>query len=223
MQPKLVIRVVSDVVCPWCYVGKRRLENALELLGRKDIAIQWTAFQLNPNAPLQGWNRREYRTAKFGSAEVSARLEARVAEAGKQEGIDFRFDRIEKTPNTFEAHRLIWLAGREGLQDAVVEKLFRAYFIDGQNVGDRAVLRAVAIGSGLDVTQVDGLFATDSGVVEVTRDEEEARTAGVSGVPTFYLNGEALTSGAHPAPLLAGMLAPALGDSTCSLDSLTCE
>jgi len=222
MDPKPVIRVVSDVVCPWCYVGKRRLENALDLIGRKDIAVQWTAFQLNPNAPPQGWKRREYRAAKFGSAEVSARLEARVAEAGTQEGIDFHFDRIEKTPNTFDAHRLIWLAGREGVQDAVVEKLFRAYFIDGQNVGDRAVLRAVAIESGLDFTQVNGLFASDLGVAEVTRDEEEARTEGVSGVPTFYLNGEALTSGAHPAQLLAGMLAPALGAGTCSLDSLNC-
>src|SRR4029077_5091722 len=143
MNPKPVIQVVSDLICPWCYIGKRRLQKALDLLGRNDVAIHWTAFQLNPHAPREGWNRREYRIAKFGSAEVSARLESRVVDAGAQEGIHFQFDRIERTPNTFDAHRLIWLAARESLQDAVVENLFHAYFIEGRNVGDHDVLRDV--------------------------------------------------------------------------------
>ena len=226
MDAKPVIQVVSDVVCPWCYIGKRRLEKALDLLGLRNIEVHWTAFQLNPNAPREGWNRREYRIAKFGSAEVSARLESRVIEAGAQDDIPFRFDRIEKTPNTFDAHRLIWLAGKERVQDAVVESLFHAYFIEGRNVGDQAVLRELAALSGLDAAHVDHLFSSDLGSIEVAREEEEARIQGVSGVPTFFLNGRAVTSGAHPPQLLAGMLGaalgPAIGAEVCSVEDGTC-
>jgi len=203
------IQVVSDVVCPWCYIGKRRLEKALDLMGKKASAVRWTAFQLNPGAPAEGWNRKAYRTAKFGSAEISARLESQVSVAGAGEGIEFRFDRIEKTPNTFDAHRLIWLAGREGLQDTLVENLFRAYFIDGRNVGDRATLREVGLDSGITAQRLDDLFATNLGAAEVAHDEAESRGHGVSGVPTFFVDGEALTSGAHPPEVLAAILAPA--------------
>ena len=207
MDRKPVIQVVSDVVCPWCYIGKRRLEKALELVGRAEVEVRWTAFQLNPNAPPEGWNRREYRAAKFGSLEVSSRLESRVVEAGAEDEIHFQFERIEKTPNTFDAHRLIWLAGREGVQDAVVEGLFRAYFLEGKNVGERTILRQAGMAAGLDAARVEEMFATDLGREEVTRDEEIARVKGVSGVPTFFVDGEAVTSGAHPPQLLAAMLA----------------
>src|SRR6185295_15077871 len=115
------IEVVSDVVCPWCFIGKRRLERALALLGKQDIPVCWKPFQLNPNAPKEGMNRKEYRARKFGSLEYAKQLEDRVAAAGALEDILFRFDRIERTPNTFDAHRLIWLATD---QSAVVEKLF---------------------------------------------------------------------------------------------------
>jgi predicted DsbA family dithiol-disulfide isomerase len=222
MHRNPVIQVVSDVVCPWCYIGKRRLQKALDLLGREDVEVRWTAFQLNPSAPREGWNRREYRAAKFGSAEASARLEARVIEAGVQDGIPFRFDRIEKTPNTFDAHRLIWLGGREGVQDAVVENVFRAYFIDGRNVGDQSVLREVGIAGGLDPARIDALFNSDLGIGEVLHEEERARTQGVSGVPTFFFEGEALASGAHPPQLLAAMLAPSINGEVCSLEDGTC-
>jgi predicted DsbA family dithiol-disulfide isomerase len=222
MDKQSRIQVVSDVVCPWCYIGKRRLERALDLLGRKDIQPHWTAFQLNPSAPPGGWNRREYRIAKFGSAEVSARLEARVLEAGAREGIEFRFDRIEKTPNTFDAHRLIWLGGREARQDAIVEALFRAYFIDGRNIGDRAVLRNVADEAGLERESVSALFAGNLGTDEVTRDETEARAHGVSVVPTFFVNGEALTSGAQPPELLAAALATSLPAGACAVHDPNC-
>ncbi|HEY3838743.1 MAG TPA: DsbA family oxidoreductase [Bryobacteraceae bacterium] len=222
MEQPGVIQVVSDVVCPWCYIGKRRLEKALERLGRGDVAVRWTAFQLNPGAPREGWNRREYRTAKFGSAEVSARLEARVAEAGAQEGIGFRFDRIEKTPNTFDAHRLIWLAGQGTVQDAVVERLFQAYFLEGRNVGDRAILREIGTSAGLEGSRIGELFAGELGVAEVRREEEAARSYGVSGVPTFFLNGEPLTSGAHPPELLANMLRPVLGENVCTVGTGDC-
>jgi len=206
MDRKAVIRVVSDVVCPWCYIGKRRLEKALEIMGRKDVGIYWTAFQLNPNAPPEGWNRREYRAAKFGSLEVSARLEERVVAAAAEEGLHFRFDLVEKTPNTFDAHRLIWAAGNEGVQDAVVEALFHAYFVEGRNVGDRAVLREIGESEMGKSMGLPDLFDTDLGREEVSHDEAEARAQGVSGVPTFFVDGEPLTSGAHPPQLLASML-----------------
>src|SRR5215467_7510998 len=106
------IEVVSDVVCPWCFIGKRRLEKALVLLDRRDIEVRWTAFELNPGMPKEGMDRAAYRTRKFGSIEYSRQLEARVIAAGAEEGIDFQFDRIARTPNTFDAHRLIWLAGQ---------------------------------------------------------------------------------------------------------------
>ena len=134
------IEVVSDVVCPWCFIGKRRLEKALALLDRQDATIRWKPFQLNPTTPKEGMDRQAYRIRKFGSLAYSQQLEARVAAAGAEEGIEFRFDQIKRTPNTLEAYRLIWFAGREQGQDGrnvltvqnvVVENLFRAYFLDG--------------------------------------------------------------------------------------------
>jgi predicted DsbA family dithiol-disulfide isomerase len=223
MEQNQYIRVVSDVVCPWCYVGKRRLEKALDLLGLKDVPIHWTAFELNPNAPPEGWNRREYRIAKFGSSEVSARLEARVVEAGAQEGIGFRFDRVEKTPNTFDAHRLIWLAGQGSGQNAVVEGLFRAYFIEGRDVGDRRTLREIGTNAGMNAAMINQLFESDHGASEVARELEQARSHGVSGVPTFFLNGEPLMSGAHPPQLLATMLAPLRTSNVCPVDGGDCD
>jgi predicted DsbA family dithiol-disulfide isomerase len=222
MDAKPVIQVVSDVICPWCYIGKRRLERALDLLGRQDVEVRWTAFQLNPSAPAEGWSRREYRAAKFGSTEISARLEARVVEAGALDDIHFRFDRIDKTPNTFNAHRLIWLGDREGVQDAVVENLFRAYFIEGRNVGDVTILREVGTASGLPTGLIEQLIEQDLGAAEVSLEEEKARALGVSGVPTFFLNQEALASGAHPPQLLAAMLAPSLATGVCSPGEGTC-
>ncbi len=220
MNETRVIQVVSDVVCPWCYIGKRRLEKAFALLGREDVEVRWTAFELNPDVPGEGWNRREYRQAKFGSLETAQRLEGRVIEAGAQEGIHFRFDLIEKTPNTFDAHRLIWLAEETGVQDTVVENLFRAYFLLGRNVGDRSVLREVGLKSGLEGSRIDAMFESELGVAEVAKEEREARTQGVSGVPTFFVNGQALTSGAHPSQLLAGMLQTAL---SAALEKGACQ
>ena len=134
------IEVVSDVVCPWCFIGKRRLEKAQAILDRRDVTIRWKPFQLNPGVPKEGMDRQASRIRKFGSLAYSQQLEARVAAAGAEEGIEFRFDQIKRTPNTLETYRLIWFAGREQGQDGrnvltvqnvVVENLFRAYFLDG--------------------------------------------------------------------------------------------
>src|SRR6187200_3759218 len=135
----LSVEVISDVICPWCFIGKRRLEKAIAMHDGA-VEVRWLPFQLNPSMPKEGISRREYRTKKFGSWERSMELDARVIAVGKEEGIDFSFDRIERTPNTLDAHRLIWLADKEGVQDAVVESLFQAYFIKGKDIGGRQVL-----------------------------------------------------------------------------------
>src|SRR6202047_3415022 len=124
----LTVDVISDVICPWCYIGKRRLEEAVAAFGQHDVRVRWHPFQLNPHMPKEGMNRKEYRTAKFGSWERSLALDAQVAEADRGEGIPFSFDRIMRIPNTLDAHRLVELADTEGVQDGVVEAVFRAYF-----------------------------------------------------------------------------------------------
>jgi predicted DsbA family dithiol-disulfide isomerase len=146
---KLIIEVFSDVICPWCYIGKRRLEKARERLGaRHDVEILWRPFELNPGMPAEGIDRRAYRTAKFGSWERSLELEARVAAVGAEVGIAFAFDRISRTPNTFHAHRLIGHSRALGCQQSLVEALFRAYFLEGRDIGDRRVLDREGRGAG---------------------------------------------------------------------------
>jgi predicted DsbA family dithiol-disulfide isomerase len=194
----LTVDVISDVICPWCFIGKRRLEEALN--GRP-ASVRWHPFQLNPEMPREGIERKSYRIRKFGSWERSQELDAQVAAAGRGEGIAFNFDRQVRTPNTLDAHRIIWLAGERGAQDAVVEALFVAYFTDGRDVSDRATLAGIAAGVGLDRAEVDELLAGDRGLDVVRAGEGQARRLGVSGVPSFVVNGEITLSGAQP-PML---------------------
>ncbi len=149
VEMSFTIEVFSDVVCPWCFVGKRRLAKAMKKLGWDDVPVHWKAFQLNPDMPRGGMDRKEYRTKKFGSLEHAQRLDAHMMAVGAKENIEFHFDRIEKAPNTFDAHRLIWIAGREGVQDKVVETLFRAYFTEGRDIGDLETLEEIARSAGL--------------------------------------------------------------------------
>jgi predicted DsbA family dithiol-disulfide isomerase len=194
----LTIDVFSDVICPWCFIGKRRLEKALN--GRP-AAVRWHPFQLNPDMPGEGIERKSYRIKKFGSWERSQELDAQVAAAGQGEGIAFDFDKMARTPNTLDAHRVIWLAGERGVQDAVVEALFLAYFTDGRDLSDRATLTDVAAGAGLDRTEVADLLEGEAGRDAVRAGEEQARRLGVSGVPFFVVNGKVALSGAQPPEL----------------------
>lgn len=203
--------VVSDAICPWCYVGKRRLEEALRQLGPDGPAVEvcWRPFQLNPDMPRAGVERRAYRTAKFGSWERSQALDAQVAAAGAGEGLAFRHDLMARTPNTLDAHRLVRLAWREGgagVQDAVVEGLFAAYFAEGRDIGDRRVLADVGGAAGLDRGRVGAMLAGEEGSAEVRGEDLAARRSGLRGVPTFILDGTALFSGAQPAGLIAAGL-----------------
>lgn len=194
----VTVDVISDVICPWCWVGKRRLETAVAAVaGTHAVVVRWHPFQLNPDMPPGGVERRAYRAAKFGSWERSLELDARLAAVGAEEGIEFAFDRIARTPNTLAAHRLIRLAGRHGVQDAVVEALFRAYFAEGRDVGGRGTLLDVAAGAGLDRDRAEADLNGEDGLRAVRAEEDEARRAGVEGVPFFVINGEPALSGAQ--------------------------
>ena len=194
----LIVDLTSDVICPWCFIGKRRLERALrDLGGRHVVGVRWHPFQLNPTMPAEGMVRREYRTAKFGSWERSQALDAQVAAAGEAEGIAFDFARIGRTPNTLDAHRLIALAGEQGVQDAVVEAFFSGYFTEGRDLSDRKTLLGLAAHAGLDRRSAESLLGGDGGLESLRHAEMQARRFGVQGVPFFVINGELVISGAQ--------------------------
>jgi predicted DsbA family dithiol-disulfide isomerase len=200
------IDVISDAICPWCWIGKRHLEGALARLADEGerFEVHWRPFQLNPDMPRGGLERAAYRAAKFGSLERSRELDAQVAAAGAAAGLEFRFDRQSRTPNTVDAHRVIRRAGEAGgaaLQDAVVEALFRAYFQEGRDIGDAAVLAAVASGAGL--ADAAAFLGSGEGEDEVLEEDAGFRRLGISGVPTFALSGHVLFSGAVPAERMA--------------------
>jgi predicted DsbA family dithiol-disulfide isomerase len=201
------LSIVSDAICPWCYVGKRRLEQAIALMdGVQPVRVSWRPFELNPQMPKAGIERREYRMRKFGSWERSLQMDAQLTEVGRSVGIAFRYDLMQRTPNTFDAHRLIWFAGHLGVQDAMVETLFRGYFCEGRDIGDAAVLTELAATAGVDREQAASFLKSDRGTAEVAAEEEVAIRVGLSGVPTFVLNGRVLFSGAQPPEMIAQAL-----------------
>lgn len=193
----LAVDVISDVICPWCFIGKRRLEKAIVAHGGP-VRVRWLPFQLNPQMPKEGVSRREYRTKKFRSWERSQELDAQVAAAGAAEGIHFAFNRMERKPNTLDAHRLIWLADREGVQDAVVEALFRAYFTDGRDISNRQMLLDVAAEAGLDRSKAEDVLTSGGGQEAIIEADQLARRVRVEGVPFFIINGKFTLSGAQP-------------------------
>ena len=196
MAEVLPVTVYSDVICPWCYVGKRRLEAALSA-APAEVQLSWLPFELNPDMPAEGITRAEYRMRKFG-AERAAELDRSMTETGREVGIDFAFDRMERTPSTKLAHRLIWEAGRQGRQNEMVNRLFRAYFEEAQDIGEVTVLTKLAGEAGLDAAGVaQSLDSTESldAVVELA---EQGRSMGIQGVPFFILLGKYGVSGAQP-------------------------
>jgi predicted DsbA family dithiol-disulfide isomerase len=201
------LTVVSDVICPWCFIGKRNVEKALELAGDNlSLKIIWRPFELNPDMPSEGADRRAFRTKRFGSWEQSLRMDAQVREAGAMAGLTFRHDLMQRTPNTFNAHRLIWLAQKEDVQDAVVESLFQAYFMLGRDVGDIQTLADIATQAGIAKHRALAFLESAEGTEEVRREEREAVAAGISGVPTFLLDGRPLFSGALKPSVMADQL-----------------
>jgi len=193
----LTVEVISDVICPWCFIGKRRLEKAIATFG-VPVNVRWHPFQLNPTMPREGISRREYRITKFGSWERSMQLDANIVAVGKDEGVLFDFDRMERTPNTLDAHRLIWLADKEGVQDSVVEALFRAYFTDGRDISNQQTLIDVVAEAGLDRKRAEAVLNSEEGMDAIKDAGEQARRFRVDSVPFFIVNGEITMSGAQP-------------------------
>ncbi|HZX85430.1 MAG TPA: DsbA family oxidoreductase [Reyranella sp.] len=199
------IDVISDAICPWCYIGKRHLERALALLDKQGLhfTVAWHPFQLNPDMPREGVERAQYRLAKFGSAERSRQLDERITETAATVGLEFHLDRLTRTPNTLDAHRLIRLAGQHGVQDGVVEALFEGYFCDGADIGNAEVLTRLGVEGGLERDDITAMLASDAGLKEVAAADRMARNAGIQGVPSFALQGHVLFSGAVPADEMA--------------------
>jgi predicted DsbA family dithiol-disulfide isomerase len=202
------IDIVSDAICPWCYIGKRQLERALATLAQDGLhfSVHWNPFQLNPDMPKEGRDRAAYRAMKFGSPERVREIDDRVSGAAANVGLPFRLDLIQRTPNTIDAHRLIWFAGREGMQDAVMEAVFAAYFTQGRDIGDRDVLADCAAEGGMGRAAVADFLAGDMAAGEMLAADRAAREAGVNGVPSFFLDGYGLYSGAQPAETMAAAL-----------------
>ncbi len=203
----LSIEIYSDVVCPWCYIGKRRLELALRSLPSVPVTkVTWRPFELNPTMPEGGMERRAYLEAKFGSVEAFRRLEEQVLTAGVSVQIPFAFEHIVRTPNTFHAHRLIWFADRFGCQDAVVDSLFRGYFVEGADVGSKSELVDLGVRAGLDPGAAASFLEGDEGVTEVKAEEAAGHRLGIRGVPYFVLAGAYGLSGAQPVERFTGAI-----------------
>jgi predicted DsbA family dithiol-disulfide isomerase len=191
------VDIVIDTICPWCYIGKRRFDRALSLRPQPRIEVSWRPFQLNPNMPRAGMDRETYIARKFGGQDRARRIYTSVIDAGTQEGIDFRFDLIKRTPNTIDSHRLIAAAAPQGRQTAAVDAVFRAYFSEGRDIGDLDVLANIADGLGLDRTETRRSLAGSEGREEVLAFDDMARGLGVNGVPCYIVDRRYAISGAQ--------------------------
>ncbi|HEX9466217.1 MAG TPA: DsbA family oxidoreductase [Alphaproteobacteria bacterium] len=191
------IDIVSDAICPWCYIGKRRLEQALTLAPQPELEIGWRPFQLNPEMPVEGMDRKDYLRAKFGDSAGGQGYE-RITQVGSELGIPFAFDRIKRTPNTIMAHRLIRFAARENLQDPMVETLFRGYFTEGQDIGRRETLVALAEAAGLKPAAVDAYLSGAEDDDTIRAEDAFVRQIGINGVPCFIIERQYAISGAQP-------------------------
>ena len=205
-QQPLRIDVVSDVVCPWCFIGKRRLEKALQLTPEIPVEVHWHPYFLNDWIPREGISRTDYLTTKFGSPERYQEIAQRVTAAAAEEGLDYASDRLSRQPNTTDAHRLIRWAGGLGKADEMKQKLMDLYFTEGADLTNHAVLVQAATDVGLDPDDVREALASDTDVEEVTREAQSAKEAGIEGVPCFIFGGRYAVSGAQAPEYLAQMI-----------------
>lgn len=213
MSEILPIDVVSDVVCPWCYVGKRRLEAALALVPEVQTEIRWRPYQLDPTIPPQGVSRREYMEKKFGSLDKIKPVHDRLTEMGRELGIAFNFGAIAISPNTLDAHRLIrWAFGER--QDATVEALFRAFFVDARNLADPDVLADIAASCGFPRDEVRAALDSDEDIAAVTGEIAAAQNLGIQGVPFFIFGQKYAVSGAETPEHLAAAIRKAAAEGT---------
>ena len=207
----MLIDIVSDTVCPWCYIGKRRLEHAMAL--RPDITfdVHWRPYRLDPTIPPEGVDRREYLRKKFGDSPRTQSVADAIRAEGAREGIAFAFEKIARSPNTLDSHRLIRWAGSTGRQNAVVDRLFAAYFLEGRDIGNRAALVALATEAGMDTKLVADLLGQDADRALIEREDALAHEMGISGVPTFIFQNRFMLSGAREPEVLVRVIDKAVG------------
>jgi predicted DsbA family dithiol-disulfide isomerase len=199
----LQIDIVSDVVCPWCYIGKRRIEKALQLAGDVPVEVHWRPFFLNPWVPREGISREEYLTTKFGSVDAYKGIAGRVVAAAGEEDLTYRPDLVKRQPNTIDCHRLIHWADAKGKAAEMKQRLMELYFRDGGDLTDVNVLVQAAADCGLEAADVRRRLATDEDVAVISAQAQEASDKGISGVPTFVFAKKYAVSGAQPADQLA--------------------
>jgi len=202
----VTIDVISDVVCPWCYLGKRRLARALVAEPRDKISVRWRPYQLDPSIPPGGLDRKAYLRDKFGDEKKLEAAHERLRALGAEEGLTFAFDKIERAPNTLDAHRLIRWASESGVQDEIVERLFSLYFREGGDVGDRRLLVEAAHEAGIDSTDVERRLNDAVDENEVRREIAQAQSLGVTGVPFFIFASRFAAPGAQSPEVLAAAI-----------------
>lgn len=199
--------VLSDPICPWCYIGKTQLDKALSEVAEHPFVIQWHPFQLNPEMPAEGMDRRAYLEGKFGGKEGAVRAYAPVVEHAHAAGLTINFEAMQRTPNTLDAHRLIHWAGIERKQNDVVDALFHAYFVEARDIGDHEVLGDIADGVGMDASVVLRLLKSDADLDDIVARDKQAREMGVTSVPTFIVAGKHAVPGAQPPELWKKVIA----------------
>jgi len=209
----LRIDVVSDVVCPWCFIGKRRLEKAVGLTPDVPVEVYYHPYFLNDWIPREGMARADYLTKKFGSPEAYRGMAGRVAENAAQEGLTYAVDKIARQPNTLDSHRLIHWAGLQGKGPEMKQRLMDLYFSEGADLTDREVLVRAAAAVGLDADTVRAKLATEDDVRETTQAADAAKEAGINGVPTFIVDGRYAVSGAQPPEILAQVIRKAVAQT----------
>jgi predicted DsbA family dithiol-disulfide isomerase len=231
MKSTIKIGVISDVVCPWCYIGKRRLEKAmLELSDKFDFEVEYFPFELNPQIPASGLNQKEYLASKFGGEERYQQITGNVTTTAAREGLKFDFASQNISPNTRNAHRLIQLAKENNNHVALVEALFKAYFTDGTDLSKTENLVEIAANAGMDRAKVEQFLQSDAGIAEVEMTERELQQMGISGVPFYIINNKYGISGAQPSESFIKAFeeiasAPAVvaeGGEACDVDGKNC-
>ena len=189
--------IFSDTVCPWCFIGKKRLENALKKYTNLEIKQTWRPFQLNPGMPPDGMDRQEYLISKFGSADAAKTVYENIYEEGIKEGINFNFDLIDLTPNSFNSHRLLALAYKQNIQESVLNSLFESYFINGKDIGDPNILLEIAVKHKIDAEEFKNYLSNQENIEPLANEEIQARKMGINSVPTFIINKQIVISGAQ--------------------------
>tara|TARA_B100000787_G_C16177201_1_gene289707 strand:+ start:135 stop:770 length:636 start_codon:yes stop_codon:yes gene_type:complete len=192
------IDIFSDTICPWCYIGKKRLNKAISKFPNEEFKITWRPFQLNPNMQADGMDRKEYLVSKFGSEDGANTVYESIHKEGLKEAVDFQFDKIQITPNSFNSHRLLALAYQKNLQNEIIEDLFQAYFLEGLDIGDPNTLLDIAKNHEINEDEFKQYLTDKSNIEPLANEEKEARKMGIKGVPNFIVNQQLVINGAQP-------------------------